>query len=187
MLLTKVHHRFTIDDYDRMIDTGILTENDRVELIRGEILDKMPIGDPDVACVYRINRLLSKSAAADEAIVSVQSPIRLADSEPEPDIALIRMRDDFYASGKPRAADALLVVEVADSSLEFDRDVKGPMYAEAGIADYWIVNLAESRVEVYRQPRADGSFGQIQFYTTGQQIDVAALTSLYIAVADILV
>src|SRR4051794_17446086 len=107
MPLTIVHHRFSVDDYEQMIEFGILTENDRVELIRGEIIDKMPIGDPHIASVNRLNRLLNRRVG-DLAIVSVQNPIRLADSEPEPDVALLQPREDFYASGKPRPADVLL-------------------------------------------------------------------------------
>ncbi len=185
MLKTLTHHRFTIDDYHRMIDTAILTENDRVELIRGEILNKMSIGDPHCACVKRLNKRFGQ-ILQDMVVMGVQDPIQLDDSEPEPDISLMRPRDDFYASGKPQADDVLLVVEVADSSLDFDRDVKGPMYAEAGIVDYWVVNLNESRVEIYRDPRPDGSFGVHQIALPGQLIDLAALPGISIAVDDFL-
>jgi len=151
-----VHHRFTVDDYERMIDQGILTENERVELIRGEIVEKMVIGPPHSAAVKRINRLLTTTLSF--AIVSVKDPIVLSDSEPEPDIALLVPRDDFYASSKPKACDVLLVIEVADCSLAYDREVKLPLYAQAGIQELWIVNLNESKVEVYRQPQLSGSY-----------------------------
>jgi len=185
MPLTMVHHRFTLDDYDQMIEHGILTENDRVELIRGEILAKMPISDQHVACVNRLNRLLGRKVG-DDAIVSIQNPIRLADSEPEPDVVLLRPRQDFYASGKPRPADVLLVVEVADTTLEYDREVKRSLYAEAGIAEYWIVNLSEDCLEVYRQPRPDGTYRDVQTVRRGQQVEITALPGQGLAVAEIL-
>jgi Uma2 family endonuclease len=185
MPLTRVHHRFSVDDYEQMIERGILTENDRVELIRGEILDKMSIGDRHCACVKRLNQFLSM-ATAGRALVSVQDPIRLADSEPEPDVALLLPRADFYASGKPRPADVLLVVEVADTTLDFDREAKRPLYAEAGIAEYWIVNLNDDCLEVHRRPQPDGSYGDVQTLRRGQQADVAALPGLLLAVDDLL-
>jgi Uma2 family endonuclease len=147
----RVHHRFSVDDYEQMIAQGILTEEDRCELIRGEILAKMTIGDRHAACVNRLTRILTRMLG-ERAIVSVQNPIRLADSEPEPDVALLRARGDFYESGKPRAVDVWLVIEVGDATLEFDRSVKVPLYAENGIGECWVVNLIEDVVEVYRDP-----------------------------------
>src|SRR4051812_32731465 len=122
ILQLRTHHRFSVEEYERMTELGILTENDRVELIRGEILEKMTIGDRHAACVYRLSELLFL-AVARAAIVGVQNPIRLADSEPEPDVTLLRRRADFYASGKPTPADVVLLTEVADTTLDFDRDV----------------------------------------------------------------
>src|SRR5262249_54420664 len=116
----------SVDEYDRMIVTGQLTENDRVELIRGEIVEKMPIGDPHTGCVNFLNRRLSV-LLGDSVLLGIQNPIRLADSEPEPDVSVVEPRDDFYRSGKPRPQDIFLIVEVADASLDFDRDVKGPL------------------------------------------------------------
>jgi Uma2 family endonuclease len=174
MAATLVRHRFSVDDYEQMIEKGILTEDDRVELIRGEIIDKISIGDEHAACVSRLNRLFNRTLG-DAAIVRIQDPVRLEDSAPEPDIALVKPRQDFYASGHPRSADVLLVVEVADTSLETDRDVKRPLYAENGIVEYWIVNLAETCIEVHRQPRPDGSYQDVRTLRRGQTIDVAAL------------
>jgi Uma2 family endonuclease len=180
-----VPHRFTVPEYERMIDVGILKEDARVELIRGEIVAKMPTGDLHAACVKRLNRLLG-SAASDRAIVSVQDPIRLADSQPEPDVALLRPRDDFFASGKPVPADVLLLVEVADTSLEDDREVKGPLYAENGIAEYWIVNLVDRCLEVHRGPQPGGTYADVRTLRPGDRVDVAALAGLSVAVADLL-
>jgi Uma2 family endonuclease len=177
--------RISVADYERMITAGILTEDHKVELIRGEILAKMAIGDPHIAAVNRLNYLFG-DAARGLAQVSVQNPIMLADSEPEPDVCLLRPKADFYASGKPRPADALLVIEVADSSLERDRDVKGPLYAENGVSEYWIVNVIDRCIEVYRRPRPDGTYGDVRTLRPGDMIDVAALPGVSVAVADIL-
>lgn len=185
MLLTPVHYRFSVDDYDRMIATGILTEENRVELIRGEILSKMPVGDPHMACVNRLNRLFTR-LLGDDAIVSVQNPVRLPDSEPEPDLALLRPKDDFYESGKPEPGDVLLIIEVAESSIEFDRDVKGPLYAESGIGEYWIVDLNASRVEVRRGPQPDGTYFETAIYRPHEHIELGALPNVCVGVSGFL-
>jgi Uma2 family endonuclease len=168
-----------------MITFGILTENNRVELIRGEIVTKTPRGDRHVACVNRLNRLFNR-LLGDSAIVSVQNPVRLPDSEPEPDIALLEPRADFYATGKPKPADALLVIEVADASLEHDREVKCPMYADAGIAEIWIVNLIDECLEVYRDPQRDGTFGESLSLGKDEQVTFAACGGHTLSVADLL-
>jgi Uma2 family endonuclease len=185
MSLTIVRHRFSVDEYEQMIEHGILTDNDRVELIRGEIIDKMAIGDPHAACVKRLNRFLGITFAS-RVLVSVQDPIRLIDSEPEPDLALLIPRLDFYISGKPRPADILLVIEVSDSSLEYDRQVKLPMYAEAGISEFWIVNLEDDCLEVYRQPNPGGSYDEVRYLRRGEDTDVAALPGSTFAVDNLL-
>jgi Uma2 family endonuclease len=185
MALTLVHHRFSVDDYEQMIESGILSENHRVELIHGEIIDKMPIGDLPAACVNRLNRLLAKTFG-DAVLIAIQNPVRLVDSEPEPDLALLVPREDFYAAGKPRPADIMLLIEVSDTSLEFDRNVKRPLYAEAGIRELWIVNLVDDCLEVHRQPAADGRYHDIRILRSGQEIEIAALTGSRLAVADVL-
>ena len=182
---TLVRHRFSVEDYEQMIDTGILGEEDRVELIRGEIIDKMAIGDSHIASVNRLNRNLTITFAR-TAIVSVQNPIRLGDSVPEPDISLLVPRDDFYESGKPRAADILLLIEVADTSLEFDRGTKLPLYAQAGIRELWIVNLIERCLEVHRDPTPDGQYRDILVLRPGDEVEIAALPGFKFAVADLL-
>jgi Uma2 family endonuclease len=177
--------RCSVDDYEEMIRLGVLTENVRVELIRGEIVPKMAIGDRHFFSVNRINRNFHRRLAA-AAIISIQGPVVLTDSEPEPDVSLLRLRDDEYASGKPRAGDVLLVIEVADSSLDYDRDVKRPMYAEAGIAELWIVNLIDDCLEVYRGPRPDGTYQQERVLRRGESTDIAALPGVVVAVDEIL-
>jgi len=165
-LASRVHHRFSVDEYDEMIARGILDENDRVELIRGEIVDKMTIGDRHAACVKRLNALL-QALSLGRWIVGVQDPVAFEDSKPEPDLTLLQPRGDFYADSTPRASDILLVIEVADTSLNFDREVKLPLYAAAGVVEYWIVNLIDSCVEVHRGPRSDGTYADSRTVVKG--------------------
>ncbi len=181
----RTRHRFTVDDYEQMIEFGILGEDARVELIRGEVVDKMTISDRHMFTVNSLNRWLNR-LIGDRALVSVQNPVRFPDSEPEPDIALLRPRDDMYRSGKPLSADVMLLVEVADSSLDIDRDVKRPLYAEGGVPEYWIVNLVDNVVELHRQPRPDGTYADVQMKRRGAQLDIAALPGVTVAVDEIL-
>jgi Uma2 family endonuclease len=123
---------------------------------------------------------------AKSAILSIQDPIVLADSEPEPDFALLVSRADFYASGKPRPADAYLVIEVADTSLDYDREVKSPLYAENGIAEYWIVNLVDRCLEVHREPQVDGAYADVRVLRPGESISLARLPAVSACVADLI-
>jgi Uma2 family endonuclease len=178
-------YRFTVDEYHRMIDAGILHEDERVELIHGELVCSMPIGDRHAGCVNRLNFGLGTWFAG-RTIVSVQNPVVLADSEPQPDIALLAPRQDFYSSGKPRPADVQLLIEVADSTFDDDRDVKGPLYAENAIPEYWIVNLNDDTVHVFRGPRSDGTWASDQQFTRGGTLTVAALPGVSVPVSDVL-
>jgi Uma2 family endonuclease len=149
-------HWIHVHEYHQMGAAGIFGEDARVELIDGEIIDMPPIGSPHAAAVKRLvdrfGQVLGQSA-----ILSVQDPVHLDDfNEPEPDIALLRRRDDYYAAAHPTAADVLLIVEVAESSLRYDRDKKLPLYARAGIPETWLVDLTGRALWVYRQPGADG-------------------------------
>lgn len=185
MTPTLVRHRFSVNDYEEMIARGILTPSSRVELLRGEIITKMSIGDEHAGCVNCLNRLLHQVVGS-AAIVGIQNPIRLPDSEPEPDVTLARPRADFYRTGKPRPADILLVIEVADTSLDVDRDVKRPLYAENGIVEYWIVNLHDSCVEVHRRPQPDGTYADVTIRRSGETVDVEALPGCVLSVDHIL-
>jgi Uma2 family endonuclease len=185
MSIAKVHHRFSVDDYERMIRSGILDENDNVELIQGEIIEKMAKGDPHCASVKKTNELFVFRFRG-RATIGNQDPIRLGDSEPEPDITLLKFEADFYGSRKPLSQDVLLLIEVADSSLDFDRDIKLPIYAEAGIQEYWIVNLLEDKIEVYRDPQLAGRYATVLTFTRGQQIECLAFPGEAFEVAEIL-
>lgn len=174
----------SVAEYDRMIAAGQLTENDRVELIRGEIVEKMPIGPTHSGCVkWFVNILPGLLGGA--ATMSAQDPVRLDDSEPEPDISVLRPRPDGYRSRHPRADDVLLIVEVADSSLEFDRDVKGPLYAENGVREYWIVNLADECIELHRDPQ-DGVYRDVRSAGRDETVGILAFPQVELRVDDIL-
>lgn len=149
-------HRLTVSDYHRMGEAGILNEDARVELIEGEIIDMAPIGSRHAGTVSQLSRLLER-AVGDAAIVWSQNPFVLSDhSEPQPDVALLRPRSDFYKSSHPRRGDILLVIEVAESSLRYDRDVKIPLYARHGIPEVWLVDLEHSELSLYRKPGKGG-------------------------------
>ena len=178
------HYRFTVDQYEKLIDVGILKPDSRVELIRGVVLDQPAISEQHAACVSIISRLLCKHTE-DSLIVSIHNPIVLTDSEPEPDLALLRFKPDSYTSGKPRAQDVLLVIEVSDSTLEIDREIKAPLYAEANIPEYWIINLVNRCLEVYRQPTAQG-YESSKTLTSGEHIEIAGFPGRSVAVSELI-
>lgn len=168
---------FTVSDYARMRESGILTEDDRVELIDGMIHTMSPIGPHHAAVVTRLVKLLT-SLAADEAIVSPQNPVQLNDlTEPQPDLSILHPRDDFYAQAHPTPDDIMIVIEVADTTLQFDREEKLPRYAAAGIPEAWIVNLAQQCIEQYTAP-ANGRYAQMQPVRFGDQLTSATLPQL---------
>ncbi|HEV8238864.1 MAG TPA: Uma2 family endonuclease [Thermoanaerobaculia bacterium] len=177
-------YKFTVDDYSRMAEAGVLQQDARVELIDGEIVMMTPIGLRHSACADRVNRQLV-ALYSDTAIVRVQNPIVLSEySEPQPDFAVLRPRADFYASGHPRPADLLLAIEVADSSIGYDRGTKLPLYGRSGIADVWIVDLVRDVVDAYRQP-FEGGYAERRTYRRGQRLPLPALAA-ELAVDDIL-
>lgn len=147
-----------------MVAAGILREDSRVELIEGEIVEMGPIGSRHAGCVNRLTTLLA-SLVQQKAVVAVQNPIRLSPrSLPQPDLALLKYREDFYAAAHPGPEDVLLVVEVADESAAYDREVKVPLYARAGIAEVWLVVLPEKLVEVYRHPSPRGFRERVVYF-----------------------
>ena len=147
-------HIVTLDEYERMCAAGVFGPETRVELIRGAIVDMPPPGPAHEAVVARLNELLGKLVGVAALVWPQGNAIRLpqTDSQPQPDITILRRRNDYYARKPPVADDVILLVEVAESSLEYDRGYKLTLYAEAGIPDYWIVNLPKGVVEVYTEP-----------------------------------
>lgn len=176
---------FTVHEYYQMAQAGILNEDDRVELIEGEIIEMAAIGSRHAACVDRLTQLFVVHVAG-QAIVRIQNPIHLSErSEPQPDLALLRPRLDFYAAGHPGPQDVLLVVEVADTSIGFDREIKIPLYASAGIPEAWLVNLPEDRIDMYRRPTSTG-YQEVQRLEGGMRLSPLAFSALVLPVDDIL-
>lgn len=147
-MTAKLQYRqFTTDDFDQMVTSGILAEDEHIELIQGQLVKLSPPGILHAACVNRLNKLFSRQVA-DEILISIQNPLTINDIlQPEPDVMLLAPREDFCMRARPTASDVLLLVEVADSWLEYDRDVKLPLYASAGIAEIWLVNVQEQSID----------------------------------------
>lgn len=178
-------HCFTVDEYYRMAEVGILSEDDHVELLEGEVVEMSPIGSRHAACVRRLDALLNREAAQ-LALVSVQSPIRLNEfSEPQPDVALLRPRGDFYAEDHPTPADVLLVIEVADTSVEYDREVKLPLYAEADIPQILIVNIPADLIESYAEP-VGGAYQRVAQIKRGESVEIVGVPGVVLSVDEVL-
>ena len=148
-------HLISVNDYYRMAEAGIFTEDQHIELINGEIFDMPPIGSFRTGLVTRLSRILINKLG-EQAIVTVQNPIYLNEfSEPQPDIAILKARSDDYMQSLPTAEDVLLLIEVADSSLHYDRTIKLPEYASHKIPEVWLFNLKEQLLDIYQQPESD--------------------------------
>lgn len=168
-----------------MGEAGIFRQDARLELIEGEIFEMSPIGNVHAACVKFLNRLLSHLFGG-TLIVGVQDPVRLSDfSEPQPDISLLRWRDDFYRGRHPAPADVLLVVEVADTTVVQDRAIKLPLYARAVIAEAWLVNIPEKRVEIYSDP-ADGAYRRAEVFGRDEEAQSHTVEGLALKVGELL-
>jgi Uma2 family endonuclease len=177
--------RFTTAEYHAIAEAGVFAEDERVELITGEIVRMSPIGSQHAGCVRELNRQLSR-LLGDRALIAVQDPIVLDDaSEPEPDVAILRFREDNYRGQHPRPADVLLVIEVADTSVEYDRNVKLPLYAQAGIPEAWLVRLPDSCIEIHRNPGATG-YQEMRTLRAGGTASPLAFPDLELAVASLL-
>lgn len=152
--------RITVNEYHRMVEIGSLAPAARVELIEGEILEMPPMGSRHTAVVHRLRDLLD-AAVGEQAAVRVQSPLQLGpSSEPEPDLALVKRRADYYAGSHPTAADTILVIEVSETTLNRDRTLKQPLYARHGIPELWIVDMKSCRLHIFRSP-ADGGYTRV--------------------------
>jgi Uma2 family endonuclease len=184
-MLAPTRHRLNVDDYHRMGEAGILGEDDRVELIDGELIDMAPIGQGHAGVVNGLNHALFM-AFQGQAVVSVQNPLRLDGlNEPQPDVVVLRPREDFYQRGtRPGPDDVLLLVEVADSSLRYDRTVKLPLYARAGIGEVWIVDLRRRVVEVHRGPVGDG-YTDVATYGAADTVMLALAPEIGVALGRV--
>ena len=183
-VLAPTRRRFTVAEYYAMAGIGILAENDRVELLEGDLIVMPPIGDWHAACVDRLNHALLPTLQG-RAVVRVQGPTRLNyRSEPQPDVMLLRWRDDFYEGGHPGPADVLLLIEVADTSADYDRGPKLSAYARAGIPEVWIVNRETRRIETYTEPES-GAYGTVRYAGPGESISSQAFPDVDLEVGQV--
>jgi hypothetical protein len=186
MAVQLVRRSFTVEEYHRMAQAGILSEDDRVELIDGEILKMAPIGSRHAGAVKRLLDKFIHLQAAGKVLLSVQDPVRLGEhSEPQPDLMLLRPRPDFYASSHPGPQDVLLLVEVAETSATYDREGKLPLYARAGIPEVWLIDLSEEQIEIYRHPFPQG-YQEVQHVRRGERVAPSALPDVFLPVEAIL-
>jgi Uma2 family endonuclease len=184
MAVDMVRRRFTRKEYYRMAEVGVLKPHERVELIRGEILTMAPIGNRHVAFVNNLNQLLVTRLGG-RAIVSVQNPVVLADdTEPQPDLAVIRHRSVPYKQAEITTADVLLLIEVAESSLAYDRSTKLRLYAEAGVAEYWLIDCAAEAITVHRGPGPDG-YRDVHRVVGPARVELAAFPDVALALPDV--
>ncbi|MEX2215203.1 MAG: Uma2 family endonuclease [Phycisphaeraceae bacterium] len=178
-------HRFTVTDVHRMVESGMFHEDDRVELLNGEVVDMPPPGPLHSEVIDRLIAVFSKLVPR-QARMRVQDPVQLSDiSQPQPDIVLIRPRAEGYADRHPGPKDIHLLVEVGDSSIRFDLEAKIPLYALAGVAEVWLVDVQRQMFVVHRKPRKDG-YQQTPEFGIGDKVSPLAFPKLKVAVADIL-
>ncbi len=177
-------HRFTVDEYYRMAETGILDEDDRVELIDGQILVMEPISPEHGGHTMALTHLFS-SLARDRALLSVQNPIQIDEyNHPQPDVVLCRLRDDFYKRSHPAPSDIYLVVEVAWTSAARDRRLKIALYGRAGIVEFWLVDIPHRTLEVYTEPSDDG-YDRVARLRAGSSVRLAAFNDMEVRVEDV--
>lgn len=184
MTIQITRRQFTVDDYYRMLHAGILTEDDRVELIDGEIREMSAIDAVHAGNVKRISQILNRQIG-DRFIISVQDPVRLDDrNEPQPDVAVLRWHDDFYDEQHPTPADVLLIIEVANTSLAYDRTEKVPKYAAAGIPEVWLADVTQRAVEQYAQPVA-GAYTYKRVLRRGSAVQATQIPGLELPIERI--
>jgi Uma2 family endonuclease len=180
-----VRHAFSIDEWHHMGEIGLFGEAARMELLDGEVIEMSPIGSRHASCVNRLVRMLVTELGS-RAIVASQNPVVLDDtSEPQPDVGVLSPRPDEYSRSHARPSEILLLVEVSDTTLAFDRDRKAPYYANAGIRECWIVDLTGDQILVMRAPD-DGGYRDVRALRRGQRVDIEALPSVVLEVANIL-
>ena len=185
MSVQLLRRLFTVDECYKMLEAGILTENERLEIIRGEIIKISSITPPHAACVKRLNKLFFLRLG-ETVTVGIQDSVRLNNtSEPQPDISLLQRRPDFYETQKPQPENVFLLIEVSDTTIKYDREIKVPLYAENNIVEVCLVNLTEDCLEVYRQPTANG-YEIVQTFQRGETVEIQALPNVTFTVDEIL-
>jgi Uma2 family endonuclease len=177
--------RISVERYLKMVATGVLTEDDRVELVDGDILNMPPIGPPHSSVVTLLTKTLVLGAG-DSALVAPAGSVPLGNfSMPEPDLMLLKPRVDAYRSRYPDSTELLLLVEVSDSSLAFDQGVKRALYARHGIPEYWVVDIPHARLHRYLEPTRDGWYGQRTTFAPGDTVAPQALPAVQVAVGPL--
>jgi len=177
--------RFTVQQYERMVEAGVIRPDERVELLDGEVVEMPPIGPPHASRVDRCTIYLGRVLGPDLGI-RVQSPLRLSDlSMPEPDLTILRWRDDFYESQHPTAADVLLLVEVGDTSARFDRELKLPLYAAGSVGEVWLLDVGARAISICRDPHPDG-YQTLATAHHGDLLRPTALPGIVVGAADLL-
>ena len=185
MFVQMQRRLFTVQEYHLMGEAGILSEDDRVELIEGEIVQMAAIGTRHATCVRRLIRQF-RQLPEESAILDVQNPIQLTErTEPQPDVVLLQFRLDYYETAHPMPSEVLLLVEVFDSTIDFDRDVKVPNYARSDIQEVWLWDLEVNCLEVYRQPTANG-YTSMQKFERGEMVSPLAFPEFEVSVDFIL-
>ena len=185
MVVAQQTYRFTVEDYYRMGEVGILSPDIRVELVDGEIRRMAPVHPPHASMVKRLTVALV-ARLQDTAVVGVQDPIHLDEfNEPQPDATILRFRDDYYGSRHPTPADVLLAIEVADTSLRYDRDEKIPRYGRYGIPEAWLVDVQAGTITVFTEPHA-GGYGEQRVLSRGEEIVSVSVEGLRVRVDEAL-
>lgn len=184
--MTPVRKRFTVEEFHRMAQAGLLGEDNRVELLEGEVWEMSPIGSRHAAAVRRLRRLFTPLEMEGACLIAVQDPVRLSPfSEPQPDLALLRPQPDLYQEEHPGPQDILLLVEVAEASLAYDLAVKAPLYARHGVLELWVLDLEGKRLHAFRSPSPEG-YREVQTLSPGNHLAPAAFPSFFLPVAELL-
>jgi Uma2 family endonuclease len=181
-----VRRKITVEEYEVMYEAGVFKPDERLELINGEILKVAPMNAPHISYVIRLSRIFTERLTK-RAIVSTQLPIVInEESEPEPDISILRWRSDDYFSGKPKAQDVYAIIEVASTSLLYGRRIKVPLYARVGVPEVWIVNVQARELEVYRNPKGE-DYAERQILQPTDRISLLAFPDVEIPLSEVFI
>ena len=187
MSLPLSKYRLTTAQFERMAQAGVFPEDARIELIEGELLEMTPVGRLHVAVVNRLTRAFAQTVVAGRALLSVQNPIHLDEnSEPQPDVVLLRPRADDYEDNVPAPSDALLIIEVADTSAEYDRGLKARLYARSGVSEYWVVDLQAQEIVCWQQPTLAGGYQVMMMAHKGEALAAQLIPDVVVRVDDVL-
>ena len=184
MVAQLLRKKFTVEQFHTMVEAGILSEDERVELVRGEIIEMAAIGIKYAACRRRLNNFLHQKLG-NKVIISIQNSVVLNEiSELQPDVALLKSREDFYSSAHPHPIDVFLILVVADSTIKYDREVIIPLYAEDGVIEVWLVDINDECVEVYREP-VNGKYQKVEKFVRGENLVIQAFDNVSISLDEI--